>query len=294
MPAQGRKFIAHSNVVARSRGSSYHAKGLWALKAKGKFTKTAKVETPKKQTTVTKTFKSRGTETSVHPRTPRTTVATPKNKSFHQNAPKVRASIAAGRVCIVLAGKYVGRRVVVLKVLQSGLAVVTGPSNLNCVPLRRIHPSYLIATSVKVPLAGHKVLADNDKVLNDKLFEKEKKVAVAPKVLTKEERKQREDKRKEARGKPKKEEEAKDKKTRKAKVVLTQPRTSVNFKSPAKKLKAKERSEAAKARASQRKAIQKSVDAVLLQEIKKTPLLKGYLSSRFQLSNGQYPHELKF
>jgi len=75
---------------------------------------------------------------------------------------------------------------------------------------------------------------------------------------------------------------------------LTQPRTSVNFKSPAKKLKAKERSEAAKARASQRKAIQKSVDAVLLQEIKKTPLLKGYLSSRFQLSNGQYPHELKF
>jgi len=204
MPAQGRKFIAHSNVVARSRGSSYHAKGLWALKAKGKFTKTAKVETPKKQTTVTKTFKSRGTETSVHPRTPRTTVATPKNKSFQQNAPKVRASIAAGRVCIVLAGKYVGRRVVVLKVLQSGLAVVTGPSNLNCVPLRRIHPSYLIATSVKVPLAGHKVLADNDKVLNDKLFEKEKRVAVGPKVLTKEERKQREDKRKEARGKPKK------------------------------------------------------------------------------------------
>jgi large subunit ribosomal protein L6e len=39
---------------------------------------------------------------------------------------------------------------------------------------------------------------------------------------------------------------------------------------------------------------QKSVDAALLSEIKKTPLLKQYLSSSFSLKNGDKPHLLKF
>lgn len=39
---------------------------------------------------------------------------------------------------------------------------------------------------------------------------------------------------------------------------------------------------------------QKSVDSALLSEIKKTPLLKQYLSASFSLKNGDKPHLLKF
>jgi len=43
-----------------------------------------------------------------------------------------------------------------------------------------------------------------------------------------------------------------------------------------------------------RKADQKTVDAVLLATIKKTPTLHDYLNAKFSLTNGQYPHEMKF
>jgi large subunit ribosomal protein L6e len=43
-----------------------------------------------------------------------------------------------------------------------------------------------------------------------------------------------------------------------------------------------------------RKADQKTVDSQLLPLVKKTPLLAGYLSSRFSLKKKQFPHELKF
>lgn len=42
------------------------------------------------------------------------------------------------------------------------------------------------------------------------------------------------------------------------------------------------------------KAAQKAVDAKLLENIKKVEHLKGYLGTRFTISNGTRPHELKF
>jgi len=42
------------------------------------------------------------------------------------------------------------------------------------------------------------------------------------------------------------------------------------------------------------KELQKEVDAKLMPLVSKTPLLRGYLSSTFSLTNGQYPHLLKF
>lgn len=44
----------------------------------------------------------------------------------------------------------------------------------------------------------------------------------------------------------------------------------------------------------ERIADQKAVDSSLLAEIKKTPLLKQYLSSSFSLKSGDKPHLLKF
>lgn len=45
---------------------------------------------------------------------------------------------------------------------------------------------------------------------------------------------------------------------------------------------------------SELKTVQKSVDAKLLENIKKVEHLRGYLSTRFTLSNSTRPHELRF
>jgi len=44
----------------------------------------------------------------------------------------------------------------------------------------------------------------------------------------------------------------------------------------------------------QRRAIQSALDTVLVKEVSKTPFLKDYFRGRFQLNNGEYPHNLKF
>jgi len=68
---------------------------------------------------------------------------------------KLRKSLVPGTVCIVVAGRHQGKKVIFLKQLpRSGLCLVTGPYCINKVPLRRCDQNYLIATSVKVPLAG--------------------------------------------------------------------------------------------------------------------------------------------
>ena len=50
-----------------------------------------------------------------------------------------------GTVCIVLTGPHRGRRVVMLKKMEkSGLVLITGPYQINGVPLRRINARHLI------------------------------------------------------------------------------------------------------------------------------------------------------
>jgi large subunit ribosomal protein L6e len=58
--------------------------------------------------------------------------------------------------------------------------------------------------------------------------------------------------------------------------------------------KAEEGKQAATAFKAQLKTVQKAVDAKLLENIKKVEHLKGYLSTRFTLSNTTRPHELHF
>ncbi len=79
---------------------------------------------------------------------------------------KLRESLCPGRIAIVLAGRYKGKRVVVLGKMQSGLVLVTGPFKLNGHPLRRIPQTYLLSTGTKVDISV------DTSTIKDDLFKK--------------------------------------------------------------------------------------------------------------------------
>ncbi|XP_057547886.1 60S ribosomal protein L6-like [Amaranthus tricolor] len=148
-----------------SRSKMYHKRGLWAIKAKNggvfpthppKAVDAAPVEKPAKFY-------------------PADDVKKPLINKRKPKPTKLRASITPGTVLILLAGRFMGKRVVFLKQLSSGLLLITGPFKINGVPLRRVNQAYVIATSTKVDVAGVDVSNIDDKFFAKQVEQKKKK-----------------------------------------------------------------------------------------------------------------------
>ncbi|KAN0067615.1 Ribosomal protein L6e domain containing protein [Elaphomyces granulatus] len=96
-------------------------------------------------------------------------------KTIHPAKP--RESLQPGAILILLAGRFRGKRVVLLKHLPQGILLVTGPFKINGVPLRRVNARYVITTSARVDLKG----------VDEKTLEK----VSAPDYFTKEKNKEK-------------------------------------------------------------------------------------------------------
>lgn len=180
-----------------------------------------------------------------------------------QRPTKVRASLQPGTILILLAGRFRGKRVILLKHLDQGVLLITGPFKANGVPLRRVNARYVIATSKNVDLKG----------VDPKVIDK----ASQPEYFgTKKERTERQ-----------KGEEAFFKQGEKPEVGQI---SSYAANMVSKSLTCDQKKQIASARAED----QKAVDKALLATIKKEPFLLSYLHASFSLRNGDRPHDMVF
>lgn len=90
----------------------------------------------------------------------------PAKGTFSAHKRYTRRNMKPGRVLILLAGRHQGKRVVLLKVLPSGLLLVTGPFGINSCPLRRVSQRYVIGCQTRLSLDAVKV----PEHINDEYF----------------------------------------------------------------------------------------------------------------------------
>jgi len=154
-----RNYTLASGVYRFGKSSTYHKKAIYKFNKKT----TAKTVAPKTPIFKEKPIggaKNGGTRMVRVKKlandylTQERPAASTSKRFFSAHARKLRASLAPGVVCILLAGIHKGKRVIVLKQLGTGLLLITGPHKLNGCPMRRVNQRYLLATSTKVDVSS--------------------------------------------------------------------------------------------------------------------------------------------
>jgi large subunit ribosomal protein L6e len=156
--------------------NSYRLKKVKATKVDKKAKKTA----PKVTVTVIKQIggAKNGSTRVVRVKKNRASYATkakvtkrPSRNYFAKHTRHTRRTLVPGKVLILLGGRHKGKRVVLLKVLKSGLLLVNGPFYLNSCPMRRISQRYVICTKTRVNLKGVTI----PEHINDEYFKRASK-----------------------------------------------------------------------------------------------------------------------
>merc|ERR1711871_84878 len=169
---KSRNPLLCKGVTRYSRTAMYSRSGKYAIKNKAIAKKTEPTVALKEKTIG---GKGNGGKRTIFPKGPRFYPGDDVPKKLVNNKrkkqTKLRQSITPGTVLILLAGRFRGKRVVFLKQLNSGMLLVTGPYQINGVPLRRVNQAYVIATKTKLDISGVTV----DAKLNDDYFKRPKK-----------------------------------------------------------------------------------------------------------------------
>lgn len=183
-----------------------------------------------------------------------------------------RSSLQAGTILILLAGRFRGKRVVLLKALDQGVLLVTGPFKINGVPIRRVNARYVIATSYRVDVSGLDA-KKIEEISEPKYFvgEKEKEKAGEEAFFKQGE--------KPAVGLAPTEEPL----TQGCLACITRDERLLTELRLQKKEVSKNRVED-----------QKAIDKALIANIKKVEFLPSYLAASFSLRKGDKPHEMKW
>lgn len=157
-----------SGVMLYSRSKIYKRKAIYLLKKAKRVNAEKK---PKVAITVVKKINGakNGGDRVVLLKKPKANYPTkdktpkrPAKSYFSKHTRNTKKSIRAGRVVILLAGHHAGKRVVVLKVLKTGLLLVNGPFALNGCPLRRVNQRFVLATQTRLNLGKYRVPAHID------------------------------------------------------------------------------------------------------------------------------------
>ncbi|NP_001280441.1 60S ribosomal protein L6 [Acyrthosiphon pisum] len=100
------------------------------------------------------------------------TLKTPKKHKtrglFKNHKRNTRPSLTPGTIVILLTGVHKGKRAILLKTLDTGLLLITGPFILNAIPMRRVHQGHVIATKTKLDISSVKIPEEVD----DKYFKR--------------------------------------------------------------------------------------------------------------------------
>lgn len=170
---KGKNVDLGCGIMRYSHSQNFKRKALYRFVGK----KTKAPAKPKVSVTVTKKIggASNGGERIVRLRKPKSyyptkpRVAKRAAKQLNKNHTRnTRKAMTPGRVLIMLAGRHQAKRVVLLKVLKSGLLLVTGPFFLNGCPMRRVSQRYVIATRTHIDLGKLQV----PEHIDDKYFKR--------------------------------------------------------------------------------------------------------------------------